>query len=583
MEHNGAMRIRRVHGRMSYYYSVDGCSTWEQIGDSIELPTEYQTGPLKIGYRIKREWTCEYNMDIIPNVVSGGTVELEAPKDLPVSYFHGGNTYARDSVDFGDGQVTFSSETGGGQQAMLLSKEAYEDNISVQVQLTARQIFGENKYQAGLYLFFMPEEIASKVEGDDDLSTFNLHENSWNNFLEGSTIGAFGDKLHGSIQHTWFYESVIQVDTSTWMTLQGGDTWVNTDGYLRLERYNGYIQAFQSMNGGGWKLVGLVGNDIVKLPDVFASSKVRIGIAVKQNWNSQYHISFIPTISTDTIDSSYADAKSSSPIAGATHADVVDIDILRGYSSSYFDYSNSLVTNRVIFQRDYAVFSSELVGGTDHALLLSNEVFTGSVTFTIEVLFRQIFGTNKYQGGLWLFFADPNAHVENLFATDDPCDWDTFQNSTVALFGDKIHSSITHTWMYSHILEETSLSSSTTKFYKKRSGSTSFQNLDSNLRLQRDENGMVTSYIQNVDDTGTDDGWNTIGSPVELPDEWKTSGVKIGLAWQENYNADYQIAFSTTVENNDPQGTRRGRRNLTGAYGKPNANSNNVGRLLWRS
>ena len=557
METNVAMRIRRSNGQMTYWYSFDSVNTWEQIGVAMDLPHEYRKSPLKIGYRIKREWQCEYNIGTIPYLLSGGPVEYDTGRQTLTSYYlEKKNSIVSNSVSFEKNIVTFSSGNNGAlgnQQSILLSEQTFQDDVSLQLQLTDRQIFGKSRYQGGIWLFFVPESIS-------DVGSFDLHENSWKSFIE-STLGAVGDKvfsgdnIFNKLSHTWFNTHAIQLDGSMFDG-DGSDTYMNIAGFLRLERHQGFIQAFNSLNGDGWKSIG----ELVELPEEWKYANLRVGICIKTNWNLHYHISFMATIDTYTVDRSRID-EYSSPTSAPTPAYTEGSGGVAigggGGSGSYFDTTNSLSTNVVALDHDSVRFSSFL--GTEHALLLSHLTFTGSITLTIDISYRQLFG-NGYQGGIWLFFADPTVHVETLFAKDGPCDWNKFKNSTVAAIGDKLHSSIDHTWITTHTL---SSSNDNKNVIEHHGGIPSWRNMEGSLRLERNIDGFVSTSIRQTH-TST---WDVIGNSVELPDEWKTKPLKIGIAWRENYNANYQIEFTTSVDGTPVDvvpdtNTRRGLRGL---------------------
>ena len=73
MKKNGAMKIRRDdEGKVSYWYSFNKGTTWTQIGSDVLLPEEYRTGPLKVGYRVKREWKCHFDFKTKVSITSGG-------------------------------------------------------------------------------------------------------------------------------------------------------------------------------------------------------------------------------------------------------------------------------------------------------------------------------------------------------------------------------------------------------------------------------------------------------------------------------------------------------------------------------
>lgn len=76
MTNGGFLRLERSGGSVGSYYSFDGVS-WEQFGGGpIPLPASYQTAPLKLGYRIYRQWKPAYDITTHPTIASDGTTYL---------------------------------------------------------------------------------------------------------------------------------------------------------------------------------------------------------------------------------------------------------------------------------------------------------------------------------------------------------------------------------------------------------------------------------------------------------------------------------------------------------------------------
>ena len=72
----------------------------------------------------------------------------------------------------------------------------------------------------------------------------------------------------------------------------GGDSWKNIDGYLKIERIAGVIQASMSANGNGWKSIGTP----KALPSHLADAPLKVGIRTMRNWAPGYDITVLPTI-----------------------------------------------------------------------------------------------------------------------------------------------------------------------------------------------------------------------------------------------------------------------------------------------
>lgn len=75
MDASGYLRLKRTKGIISGHYSFDDGVSWVQIGSDIILPESEQTAPLKMGFRIKREWHSSYDITTHPLLSSDGEVE----------------------------------------------------------------------------------------------------------------------------------------------------------------------------------------------------------------------------------------------------------------------------------------------------------------------------------------------------------------------------------------------------------------------------------------------------------------------------------------------------------------------------
>jgi len=68
---SGFLKLKRdANGFITGSVSADGV-TW-YTGGAKELPDAYKSGPLKVGIRIKKEWKSEYQVEVAPQVTSGG-------------------------------------------------------------------------------------------------------------------------------------------------------------------------------------------------------------------------------------------------------------------------------------------------------------------------------------------------------------------------------------------------------------------------------------------------------------------------------------------------------------------------------
>jgi hypothetical protein len=70
-----SLKISRSHGKASAYYSLDydhetGYGLWVQIGTDVPLPSEYESSPLKLGYRIRRGGKSGYFVSTTSRILS---------------------------------------------------------------------------------------------------------------------------------------------------------------------------------------------------------------------------------------------------------------------------------------------------------------------------------------------------------------------------------------------------------------------------------------------------------------------------------------------------------------------------------
>lgn len=218
---NGAVRLKRSNGMITASYSFDAGVTWTQIGDALELPDEYKSAPLNVGYRILREWRCDYRLETTPLLVSGGETEATTVPSLP-SYFNGSNA----DTAFTSCDATGCTMAGGAHdQGALLSTGTFSGDFNFRAKVESREYFGGG-YQAGLEMFFATsDKTLSDFTGSDDDA-------------KSTIVSRLLDKIHfNCCWHTWLYYSTqtadgVLEDGSTSQTLK------NLNGYLRLQRIN---------------------------------------------------------------------------------------------------------------------------------------------------------------------------------------------------------------------------------------------------------------------------------------------------------------------------------------------------------
>ena len=271
---NGVLRLERSGGSVSWSYSFGG-DNWLTFGAPILLPESYQFAPLKLGYRIKKNWRSSYDITTKPTIVSEGTTSA-AGASGPQSYFSNDNT-ERIGTTCGPKGCTLALDA---YNSAILSTESFSGDVSFIVKVENREIFGTG-YQSGIWLFFAEAgaTINTVPTGKGEEATF-----------EAYVMATVGDKIHATIDHTW--TSMKSQNGSGIDSQSGGDAYKNIEGYLKLERTGNVVSAFMSPNGNGWKAIG----QPKTLPSEYAGVPIKLGLRTYRNWASGYSISVMPTV-----------------------------------------------------------------------------------------------------------------------------------------------------------------------------------------------------------------------------------------------------------------------------------------------
>lgn len=267
-----ALKLSRKAGKISSFYSLDDGTTWTQIGSEYLLAPEFQSAPLKVGYRLYMEYKTTYRFETIPSIISGGETEVTSPP-AALSYFDGSN------ADLDSAECTAVDGckiTGYRNVAKLLSHETFEGDIVFTSEFTNRPMFGSG-YQSGLWLFMVP--------ADATLSSISDNDGAFRDYA----LGTVGDKIYAPSDYTYIYSSSNGVDQYL------GQRWKNVDGFYKLQRINGKIGAFISPNGQTWTLIG---NEI-ELPEELKNAPVKLGYRVQKNWAPGYEFQVLSGVSTD--------------------------------------------------------------------------------------------------------------------------------------------------------------------------------------------------------------------------------------------------------------------------------------------
>merc|ERR1712127_643027 len=64
---NGFYKLQRIDGKIGAFISPNG-NTWTQIGNYIELPAELANSPVKLGYRVQKNWAPGYEFQVVSTV-----------------------------------------------------------------------------------------------------------------------------------------------------------------------------------------------------------------------------------------------------------------------------------------------------------------------------------------------------------------------------------------------------------------------------------------------------------------------------------------------------------------------------------
>lgn len=272
---SGFLRLERSGADVESWYSFDG-ATWTSLGGPVTLPPSYQSAPLKLGYRVKREWKAAYDISTRPTIVSDGTVDPNAAAG-PQSYFVEANTERIGTACSSAEGCTMALDA---YNSIVLSTETFVGDVSITVKVDNREIFGTG-YQSGLALFF--------ASADDTISSIPSG-NGQDGAFESHVLAVVRDKIHATIDYTWM-SSKTQTDGGL-VSQSGGDGWKNVEGYLKLTRIGDVVSAFMSPNGNGWKAVG----GPTTLPSSYSGAPIKIGMRTFRNWCSSYSITVMPIV-----------------------------------------------------------------------------------------------------------------------------------------------------------------------------------------------------------------------------------------------------------------------------------------------
>ena len=561
MEQNGAMKIRRdSEGKVHYSYSFDQGATWKAFKNSgVLLPVEFRTGPLKVGYRIKREWKCYYDIITKATINSGGEMSSSPTVDPIETYFYdAANNYVKTSTvtttstlgSYVDGLNGACGSTGDREQPILLSTETFNGDVCLTVHVKDRVFDANAGYQAGVWAFFTTADktVADLKAGDGDFVT---------SFAQGSAIASVGEKVHKDMSTSWF-ELHSENSSGTYTSQYGADNWSNDQndaGYIRLCRENGRIYAEHTPNGEGWQRIGNYGP--VMLPDNTSEggedlrlAPIKIGFAIKYNYACSADLTVVTTVThieRTALDAT--DAPTPAPVSNY---------VAPTKKTNYFNADNSWCTaDTVAFSSGALLMTGNNQTPTHQSMCLSKDTWSGDVSLVLQIIDREYFCEANEQVGIWLFVAPESATLEGLYATD--ADFSTeFQANTVAAVGDKItKTDLSTTWFELYTSHNAATQPTTS----------SYRNLEGFMKLERGADGFIRAFQSEGAEAGDKESgvpatWTPIGSSVELPASLKTAPIRVGIAIKFNGEFDYQLSLLPYVDST--AGPTPTRRNLRG-------------------
>ena len=620
MKKDGAMKIRRrADGYVSYWYSFDSGSTWQQIGTWVELPDQWKNSPLKVGYRVKREWKCNFDFTTSVTIVSS------APESLPTddsTQFPPADCSAYEGIREGDGTnevfgdafqteytastVTFggpsgarlggrnkycSSGTGmdvcgdldweddngnrcgclndwceanpgadpsqyvnsatgltaqdaccacgggaemgsGTDQAIVMNEEAtVGGDVCFTIRLKDRMYDENTGYQAGVVMFFAPSDVTISDLSMPGKNIDNAYTSA--DGLRSNLIAMVGEKVHKDLDYTWYdFHTLNTSDDATYYTATTSEHWRNgrsDEGYMKLCRHNGVVTAYKSTTGEGFQQIG----NSIPIPERYRFSAMKYGYMVKHNYACDYGITVVSHLDSK-------ERESLGPTMAPTQEPVSDY-VGPNYKTSYFTSDTSWRTSDTVEYTSGAIAMS----GTKEqsAVILSKTTFTGDIKYDVQLLDRDLgdcddaTNTATSVAGIWLFFVPADTYDEADIST--LTDQMIIESSIAAVtdipqfkahinFGNVVQTgSDDDLWDPKHPLGF--------------------------LRLER-QDGVVRAYQSNgVTEeekmNGVPTTWTSIGSPVELPEAYKNSEIRIGLSIRTTDGVEqYKTSMLPTVD-----------------------------------
>jgi len=284
MLEGGEIKLTRSNGFVSAAISPDG-ATWKSVGTPKELPAEFKTAPLKLGLRVKRNYKADFLMTVVPEIISDGAVDPAESPDLPaLPSFESSNSDHTSTVTFDNAVVTM--KTSNGADSAIMTQAAHQGDgpqsvIEITAKMESRVTFGSG-YQGALSLFFAPPSA--------DLSSVTANDNAWGSFAS-YVVSCVREKFYPTINHCWTYQTTKDPAGGPSITQNGGAGLRNDEGYLRLRRSAGFVEAAYSPNGITW----YVGSSM-ELPDEYKTSPLKIGMNVKKEYKNEYELNVSPVI-----------------------------------------------------------------------------------------------------------------------------------------------------------------------------------------------------------------------------------------------------------------------------------------------
>mmetsp|Transcript_59966 Transcript_59966/g.147389 ORF Transcript_59966/g.147389 Transcript_59966/m.147389 type:complete len:804 (+) Transcript_59966:59-2470(+) len=189
-----------------------------------------------------------------------------------------------------DGPSTFLFESNTGEDATLLSQQAYSGTIDFELEYTEREFCGNtNGWQAAAVLFFAPEHstLEDVTTRDNNFATF-----------EANTVASIKDKLYPAIDASYFDKRVIDYATGENVGLrqslvQPGQMTAGSKFRIVRNAETGMV-TYYHYQGIDWVVL-----TAVELPPAWKNAPLKVGIRLYREYQTIYYLKVKPTLRVD--------------------------------------------------------------------------------------------------------------------------------------------------------------------------------------------------------------------------------------------------------------------------------------------